>query len=56
MAKTKPEAPAPAALPLPASGGAWIRLADGSLIRDPAEHPPGNEAVEEAFEPPVKDI
>ena len=54
MAKTKPEAPAPAALPLPASGGAWIRLADGTLIRDPAEHP-GDEAAETTVEPPVKD-
>lgn len=36
----KPEAPAPMALP--ATGGAWIRLPDGSLIPDPAEHPPAD--------------
>lgn len=37
MAKAKPDTP-PA--PLPSSGGAWIRQPDGTLIRDPAEHPP----------------
>lgn len=55
MAKTpKAEAPA-AALPLPASGGAWIRLANGTLILDPAEHPPG-EPDETVIEPPVKEV
>ncbi len=53
MAKpAKTEAPT-AALPMPASGGAWLRQTDGSLIRDPAEHPP--EAVETTVEPAVKE-
>ncbi len=41
-----PPAPAPApaaaatpALPMPTSGGAWLRNPDGSLTRDPTEHP-----------------
>lgn len=49
MAKpAKPEAPA-APLPLPPHGGAWIRLADGTLVPDPAEHPP-----EAGIEPDLK--
>lgn len=47
MAKPTPPAaatvqaptPAPAELPMPTSGGAWIRNPDGTLSRDPAEHP-----------------
>ena len=55
MAKTpKPATPPAAALPMPASGGAWLRLADGTLIRDPAEHPPGAGAVETPVELPVQ--
>ena len=52
-----PAQPAPPALP--SSGGAWIRLADGTLIRDPAEHPgaetPPETPPETVFEPPLKD-
>lgn len=43
---TKQTAPAPAPAPadageqpMPTCGGAWIRNPDGTLSRDPAEHP-----------------
>jgi len=32
-----PQASPPA--PMPTSGGCWVRLADGSLVPDPTEHP-----------------
>jgi hypothetical protein len=51
MARPKPETP-PAPQPLPRAGGAWIRQADGTLIRDPAEHPP--EAVQTPAEATLK--
>ena len=31
--------PVDAPLPMPTTGGSWIRQPDGSLVRDPAEHP-----------------
>ena len=54
MAKTPKPATPPAALAMPTSGGCWIRLADGTLIRDPAEHPP--EVVETTVEPTVEPL
>lgn len=49
MAKTTPPAAAPAeapaeapALAMPTTGGAWIRNPDGTLTRDPTEHPAEN--------------
>lgn len=36
-----PAAPEPAGQqqPMPTHGGCWVRLPDGSLVPDPAEHP-----------------
>lgn len=39
--------------PLPQSGGAWIRKADGSLIRDPGEEQHDPEAQPEADTAPA---
>lgn len=49
-APTAAPAPAPAeapALPMPTRGGAWIRNPDGTLSRDPAEHPADAETPQE---------
>jgi hypothetical protein len=47
MTSRKKSAAAPAVGPAPDRGGAWIRQADGSLIRDPDEeqHVPEDEAA-----------
>lgn len=47
MTSRKKPAAAPADGPAPDRGGAWIRQADGSLIRDPHEdqHVPEDEAA-----------
>jgi hypothetical protein len=33
------------ALPMPTKGGCWVRLPDGTLVPDPAEHPADDTAA-----------
>lgn len=40
-APAAPAAPPAPALPMPARGGCWVRLPDGSLVPDPAWQPAG---------------
>lgn len=51
MTRAKPAVPAPAdtPLPLPGEGGAWVRLQDGSLVRE------GGAPVQGPDELPVKE-